>query len=99
MPSSGICHHVTLVRTDISEKHTISIIRVKRISELGTLATEANCEEKNMLQLLVTVNVHSSVIIFTLKMEAIRSPEMSVLTTAMWHYISDDGVLLNLKSL
>jgi hypothetical protein len=24
---------------------------------------------------------------------------MSVLTTAMWHYISDDGVLLNLKSL
>jgi hypothetical protein len=28
-------HHVALVRTDVSEEHTSSIIRMKRIIELG----------------------------------------------------------------
>jgi hypothetical protein len=29
--------HVALVRTDISEEHSVSIIRVTRIGELGTM--------------------------------------------------------------
>jgi hypothetical protein len=38
MPSSGILRHVALVRIDVSEELSASIIRVTRIGELGTLA-------------------------------------------------------------
>jgi hypothetical protein len=38
MPSSRMLRHVALVRTDISEELSASIIRVTRISKLGTLA-------------------------------------------------------------
>jgi hypothetical protein len=34
--STGMLHHVALVRTDISEELSASIIRVTRIGELGT---------------------------------------------------------------
>jgi phosphoribosyl-AMP cyclohydrolase len=37
MPSSGMLRHVDHVRTDVSEECIYSIIRVKRICELGTL--------------------------------------------------------------
>jgi hypothetical protein len=36
MPSSGMCRSVPLVRTDVSEDRVPSIIRKKRIIELGT---------------------------------------------------------------
>jgi hypothetical protein len=36
MPSSGMRRRVALVRTDFSEERIASIIRMKRISELGT---------------------------------------------------------------
>jgi hypothetical protein len=36
MASSGMLLHVTLVRTDVSEELSASIIRVTRIGELGT---------------------------------------------------------------
>jgi hypothetical protein len=36
MPYSGMWRLVTLVKTDTSEESIVSIIRVKRISELGT---------------------------------------------------------------
>jgi hypothetical protein len=48
MASSGMLCHVALVRTDVSEELSASIIRVTRISELGTLtvtATGARCGE------------------------------------------------------
>jgi hypothetical protein len=36
MPSSGMLHHVAIVRTDVSEEFIASIFRVARIGELGT---------------------------------------------------------------
>jgi hypothetical protein len=38
MPYSGMLRRVALVRTDVSEELGVSIIRVTRIGELGTLA-------------------------------------------------------------
>jgi hypothetical protein len=57
-----------------------------------------------VLQLQVTANVvPSALILFTLMMEVIRSPETSVLIRAVWRHIPEDGILLshpreNLKS-
>jgi hypothetical protein len=43
MSSSGMLRHVALVRTDVSEELSASIMRVKRIGELGTtLAVTSN---------------------------------------------------------
>jgi hypothetical protein len=43
MPSSGVLRRVVLVRTDVSEERSASIINVTRISELGTtLAVTSN---------------------------------------------------------
>jgi hypothetical protein len=42
MPSFGILCRVGLVRTDVSEEQSTFIIRVTRISELGTLAVTSN---------------------------------------------------------
>jgi hypothetical protein len=42
MSSSGMLRRVALVRTDISEELSASIIRVVRIGELGTLAVTSN---------------------------------------------------------
>jgi hypothetical protein len=58
MESSGMLHRVTLVRTDVSEELSASIIRVTRIGELGTLAessvhtraTRRNIPEDAILQ-------------------------------------------------
>jgi hypothetical protein len=57
---------VDLVGSDVSEEYIASIIRVIRISELGTLEVSANV-------------VSSSPIPVTLRMEAIISSETSVL--------------------
>jgi hypothetical protein len=37
MPSSRMLHHVALVRADVSDERSISIIRRTRICELGTM--------------------------------------------------------------
>jgi hypothetical protein len=43
MVSSGMLHHVALVRTEVSEEPSASFIRVTGISELGTtLAVTSN---------------------------------------------------------
>jgi hypothetical protein len=38
MVSSGMLHHVALVRTDVSDELSASFIEVTRIGELGTQA-------------------------------------------------------------
>jgi hypothetical protein len=72
---------VALVRTDVSEVLSASIIRVTRIGELGTT-------------LLITANVvPSSSIIVTLMMEGIHSSETLVLTRATQRNAPEDGIL------
>jgi hypothetical protein len=45
MSSSGMLRHVAFVRTQVSEEHTASIIRVTRIRELGTLADSCHSDD------------------------------------------------------
>jgi hypothetical protein len=53
MASSGILRRVALVRTDVSEERSASIIRVTRIGELGTTlavtSSDARYEETLLL--------------------------------------------------
>jgi hypothetical protein len=84
MASSGMLRRVALVRTDVSEELSASIIRVTRIGELL----------RSVRRLLVTANVvPSSPILVTLMMEALSPSETSVLTTATRRNITEDAIL------
>jgi hypothetical protein len=47
----------TLVRTNVSEEHITSIIRMTKISELETLAVNYQLLLRSVLRLLVTANI------------------------------------------
>jgi hypothetical protein len=83
---------VVFVRTDVSEEPTASIIRVKRDTDLGKmLAVIAFL--RSVLRLLDIANdVLSSLILFTLIMEAIYFSQTSVLTKAKRRNISEGGI-------
>jgi hypothetical protein len=97
MASSGMLCHVAVVRTDVSKELSASIIRVRRIGGLGTLAVTSNRHTlvflRSVRRLLVMANVPSSPILVTLMMEGLSSSETLVPTTATWCNIPDDAIL------
>jgi hypothetical protein len=95
MPSSGMLSRVALVRTDVTEERSASIIRVTRIVELGTLAVSF-VFLRSVRRLLVTANVvPSSSILVALIMEAPSTSETSVLTRITRRNIPEDDILQN----
>jgi hypothetical protein len=76
---------VPLVRTDISEVRIASIIRVKD-------QQSSNDVSSNMLG---TANVPSSLILFTLMVEAKHLSKTLVLTIATRRHMPEEGVIQN----
>jgi hypothetical protein len=81
---------VDLVRTDVSEELSAPLIRVTRISELGTTLVLTS----SVRQLLVRASVFpSSLILVTLKNEALSSYQTLVLIRATRRNIPEDTIL------
>jgi hypothetical protein len=100
MPSSGMLRRVALVRTDVSEEPSASIIKVTRIGELWiTLAiTDARLAHLVFLHsvhrlLVKAIVVPSSLIFVTQMMEEAIFFETSVLTRATRRNIPEEGIL------
>jgi hypothetical protein len=83
---------VALVRTDVSEEYIASIIRIKRISEVGASAVSSS-----ELQLLLTINVVSSLNLSIVMMEEIYSSEKSIFRRTARRHIPEDGILLSYR--
>jgi hypothetical protein len=81
-------HSVALVRIDVSEELSACNIGVTRVGELGTTLAG-----RSVRRLLVTANVPSSSIPFTLMMEALSSSETSVFTGAIRRNITEGAIL------
>jgi hypothetical protein len=84
------------VRAEVSEELSASVIRVTRIGELvPTLAVTSNRAHfvflRSVRRLLVRANVPRSPILVTLMMEALRSSETLVLTTATRRIVPEDA--------
>jgi hypothetical protein len=79
---------VALVRTDVSEEFSASIIMVTRIGELGTTLAVTN----NRSTSLQHASLADSPIFVTLMMEAIRLSETSVLTRAALRNMPEEGI-------
>jgi hypothetical protein len=92
MASSGMLRRVALVRTDVSEELSASIIRVTRIGALGTTLAVTSNQNLVFLRSASRVLVRASVVpsspsLVTLMKEALSSSETSVLTIATRHHI------------
>jgi hypothetical protein len=95
-------HRVALIRTNVWEERSSSIIRLTRIGELGTtLAVTSNRSTLtvflcNMCRLLVTLNfIPISTILVILMMEALRFSETLGLTRGTPNHIQEENILHN----
>jgi hypothetical protein len=84
MPSSGMRRRVRLARTHVSEERVASIFRVKRTSELETLAVHMKLNHTVFLR---------SLFFSTLKMEATCSYEKSVITRPTRRNTPEDRII------
>jgi hypothetical protein len=103
MPSSGMLRRVALVRAEVSEEPSVSIIEVTRIGELGGARCLRNVGSyksrtlRSVRWLLVTAKVVPiSLILVTLIMEALSSSDTSVLTRATQRNFQEDGIILSI---
>jgi hypothetical protein len=100
MPSPEMLHSVDLIRTDFSEEHIVSIIRVTRIGELRTtLAVTSNRSTLRRDTIIIANVFPGSPNLFTLMTQAIRSSETSVHRRATQRNASEEGILLTVSKL
>jgi hypothetical protein len=99
MKYSGMLRRVALVRIDVSEECSASIIQVTIIGDLTSTLELTGNRLKHIVflrserRLLVTDDVPSSPILVTLIMEELRSSETLILTRATRLNIPEVGIL------
>jgi hypothetical protein len=92
-PSSVMRSRVALLKTDVSQECTSSIIRMTRIGEQWTML-DVTGNRNTLRRNSISANVLSSPILVTLMTEAIHSSYTSCLTWDTRHHNPEGGILL-----